>query len=106
MGGAPVKGKIATYFKDHPGVHVYAEELCSDLDETRGRVLSGIAHLIRLDQFPGLIRIGKGGPWVYRPEGMPATAAKPMFEQVAKTKAGDLILQDEVGNLYRAKELE
>ena len=68
-----------------------------------------ISGILREDQLPGLEVKIAGRSWIYRPsasKAKEAAATRRVFEELATAKGGDLIIQDQDGNLYRAKELE
>jgi hypothetical protein len=112
MGGVPIRGKLVRFFHEHPGVQVYAHEIGAALNESPKRVMDGMTNLLQDGRMEGLIRVQNGGPYIYKgsqfasPVDAHVTGNKPLFEEIGKTKKGDIIIQDEHGNLYKAIELE
>lgn len=109
MGGYPIRDKLIIYFKKHPGVQIFVDDLAAELEEDRERVLSGVGNLMRENRLPGLEKIAIAGPWIYK--GPPTASngqvdSKSIFEFRWKTKKGDLIIESDDGTLYRAVELE
>lgn len=107
MGGVSIRPKLIKYFRERPGVQVYAEDITYDLGEDRKRIFAGINNMITEKKLPGLQRVSKGGPFVYNGPGQVVNGdAKELFQLIGESKLGDMILEGEDGKLYRAKELE
>lgn len=105
-----ITADLAKYFRDHVGQEVFLKDLENEFPSfTKLQIQGNINNLNRTNSAVQVETLLKGQSWIYRPgaNGKPgAVTAKRMFEEVAVTKAGALIIQDESGNLYRATELE
>jgi hypothetical protein len=97
---------IMKYFEDRPGVNVYVDDLAKEAQASREQVQSCISNMKR--EVPEFVIevVVHGNVWRY--VGHPKPAAKPgkrMFEELAVTKAGDILIQDQDGAVYKAVEL-
>lgn len=99
-----VQANIAEYFGKHPGETIYLDDLILTLNLDKKATLSAVATIIRLDKLPGLEIIYRARAWRYTP-GKKVSKSAHVFEELARTKNGDLVLQDDQGALYRATEL-
>jgi hypothetical protein len=109
---AGVKGmlrpQIMKYFEEHIGVNVYVEDVARFANCDRDQAQSAINNLRRdVPEFPIQIVV-RGSVYRYMGPGKPAVDAKPgkrVFEELAVTKAGDILIQDQDGAVYKAVEL-
>lgn len=113
MSGTPAKHAkgyfrpaVMRYFEEHTGAHVYVEDIATAVKASREQVQSCISNMKReLPEF-AIETIVTGN--VYRYSGAPKPEVKPgkrMFEELAVTKAGDILIQDQDGAVYKAVEL-
>lgn len=105
--GMKIKPIILKHFIEHPGAVVFFDDLQEAIISANGEKASrpGIQFAVKQ-----LIEEGKpievesnGRAWIYRPNGRKND--KRMFEELAVTKSGDILIQDELGNVYKAVEL-
>lgn len=96
---------LMKYFEDHPGVNIYADDLANELKMDRRTLTTSIAWIIREDKLPGLCKLAKPGPYVYKPNNKKAASSTTYYELLAVTKKGELVIQSEDGTLYKAVEL-
>jgi hypothetical protein len=108
MGGTPIMHKILEVLIQNKNQLVTLGQIQEETEIPSAKILAAINNFRRYnEEGTHLSVIQKGRVWRYsdivssndQPE-------KSLFECIAHTKKGDLILQDEQGNLYRAIELE
>lgn len=89
-----------------PGATFWVDDLMTDLGATRVQVQGSANYLIH-NGHPIRV-VNKGTAWTYdeKPPAPEAPAEQLMFEQIGTTRIGDLILQDQNSNLYRATALD
>lgn len=102
-----IRPQVIEFLSKAPGSTHYLKDLAAGFAVTEKQMGECIAGIIRDEQLPGLEVTIRGRAWVYRP-GAESKQGKGtrVFEELAATKSGDLIIQDQDGKLYRAKELE
>lgn len=99
-----LRAKIMQHFEEHPGVVVWLHDLVEATGCKDPRPIQiAVQQLRSRDDYPVEIKIN-GQSWIYRPKGAEANG-KRVFEELAITKAGELLIQDEAGKVYLAKEL-
>jgi hypothetical protein len=111
VAGAPnrkiIKPKLLEYLMKFPNQTQYVGDLAASLGVEDQNVRNTMNGIIRENTLPGLEIIVKGRSWVYRPDPkVGQSRGARVFEELAETKSGDIIIQDQDGRLYRAKELE
>lgn len=103
-----IKPQVMEFLAKSPGADHYVGDLANGFKVSETKIQDCINNIIVSGSMPGLEVKIRGRCWVYRPgktvEKVPAS--KRVFEELAETKGGDLIIQDQDGRLYRAKELE
>lgn len=118
MSGAQIKPKLISYFRQHPGIDVYVDDIVHALDETRERVLGGMTNILNPNQhnsaavreFAKYIEKRGTGVWRYRPPDQKQQdnerPNKRLFTELGgPTKDGYFILECEDGKLFRAEEM-
>lgn len=104
---AGITGELARYFRDHTGVEVFLKDLQEEFPKyTTIQIQSNINNMNRTNTEVKVDTLLKGQSWIYRPKGKQSPTNKRVFEEIAVTKTGALIIQDESGTLYKATELE
>lgn len=100
-----------------PGLEIFSDEMAEKLGTDTDSIRSCISNLRREHPEYPLEVCVRGRSWRYlgdaekKAEGMPnplkAKEIKPkrIFEELAVTKAGELLIQDDKGTVYLAKEL-
>ena len=104
-----ITAELARYFRDHVGQEVFLKDLAAEFPQyTTIQIQSNINNLNRTNTEVRVTTLIKGQSWTYRPKGKDAAtvASKRIFEEIAVTKSGAIIVQDESGNLFKATELE
>lgn len=102
---------LLEYMEKHPDVTIYRDSIASDLGLTPAQVQQNIYGLWYRNVAGAKDRIQtvvNGNAWIYRSATTkPAVPTQPkrVFEELAITKAGELLIQDEAGTVYLAKEL-
>lgn len=104
-----VSASVREYFTTHPGVEVPLSELKSAIGKqvSNSVIHNAISYLRVRGDFP-IETLAHGRIWRHRPAATAPAAAKNdkrVFEELAITKTGDIIIQDEEGKVYRAVEL-
>jgi hypothetical protein len=113
-----VSAAVRQYFAERPGMEVPLSELKAYLKRDANKeVPSAVVHnsisYLKNQQSFQIETIALGRIWRYRPAAVVAPPQNPdavlchkrMFEELATTKNGDLLIQDENGKVYRAEEL-
>lgn len=104
MGAPRVFIKIIDLFKQHEGREISLDFICRETGLDRKQVMSGLKTARQ--HLPGIEWVVIGASLRYSgPIESPAQVTKRVFEEIAVTKAGDIVIQDETGTLYRATEL-
>lgn len=100
--GTVRRAVIARYLEAKPGQTVYLQDIAKDLGADSRTVQRGIYALIKSDSLPIAV-VHAGQAWRYDPNG--AKGGGRLFEELATTKQGHILVQDEHGNVYRLEEL-
>lgn len=116
-----LSGRLMRIFLNRPGLIQYAMDLVNETGATDPRAVASAISYLRTDTElgKGIDIVARGVAWRYNPLPKPAELApvqpaapspppKParrVFEELAVTKAGELLIQDEAGVVYLAKEL-
>ena len=98
------RSDILHYMENHIGENVYVDDISQAANCTREQAQAAINNM-RHDAFP-IESIVAGNVWRYTGETAKAQKqSKRMFEELAVTKSGDILIQDLDGVVYRAVEL-
>lgn len=106
MGADRTTPKVLEYLRDKTGMVIHYAELERAVNLNHTQVLNVIGTLRR--NHPGSVSIIEQGS-VFKWNGFGATNAHPigkLYELLAHTKSGRILVQDEDGNLYTLTELE
>lgn len=105
--GQSVQPRVLHYLEQHVGENVYHQDVSKQLDLTESQVKEAIYHLRKKDNLSGSIEVVVAGSiWRYDPSKRESKkSGKRIFEELGVTHQGEIILQDEEGNLFRASEL-
>lgn len=100
-----IRAKLVEYFIKNQGVPVFLKDIREFTGATSDvAVQNAISNLRGEGDWESKIMIQAAGRvWVYRDIPMPT--GKRLFEELAVTKTGDIIIQDNDGKVYRAVEL-
>lgn len=123
MGAPRTTPQVLEYLMNHPGLVVYRRQIVEATGLDESQVRNAILNL-RNRTGENIEVVMHGASWIWRPRpgvdyGMgptpaateptaPVSAApaqRRVFEQIGTTRSGDLVIQCEQGNLYRAIEL-
>lgn len=103
MGGSPIRSKVMAHVESHTGVHVHLDTMANELKIDRDKVQAAVSNLMRaMPDYP-LKTVVAGNVWVYQPNS--GKVSKRLYEELATTKSGTILVQDEVGVVYSLTEL-
>lgn len=94
-----IETAVRKYLSDRPGQEVYLSDIETDLSLTHQTAQSAAYRLERRDA--AIVKV-MNGVYSYRPAGRVGTR---MFEELAVTKNGRILIQDEDGTVYVAEVL-
>lgn len=104
-----LRPKVLEFLHKHPGVEVFASDLAEVTGTDTRAIQSCLSNYLREATPVDLQVVVRGNSWRYLPNGKPSAPkgsdAKRVFEELATTKAGELLIQDEAGTVYLAREL-
>lgn len=109
MGSTPVRHEVLAVITKRPGEIIYLKDIVAATGLDEKQVQSAINNMRRDDPTleSTIQTVARGQAWRYDPTGRRRKdGEKRMFEELAVTKTGALIIQDQDGNLYRAEELQ
>lgn len=124
MGAPYIRAIVRKYFMEHPGVHVWLDDLMEALkiqgkNPSTGGVQGAVAQLIDFDM--EIFVVERGQCWIYTPGKTPKMeeqrevappeqrvrlTSRRLFELVHTTKAGAWILEDEEGEMVIVKPVD
>lgn len=104
MSNRGIMGKLRARFASTPGLVLYARDLADEFGVDVRVIQVTMANIRREHPGDGIVVHIPAQAWVFQPDNVPNGSSR-MFEQLAVTKSGELIVQDEQGVLYRAAEL-
>lgn len=127
MGYPTYRAALHRYFMDHPGRHIWLDELIEvaqkviGKEPTRGSIQHAITRMMETN--PDIQVVERANCWIYRPnssqvkeitkesvekvEQKPSTVkVRRLFELVHTTKQGAMILEDEDGVTIVVKEVD
>jgi hypothetical protein len=100
---------VHEYFVLHPGTDITISELREAYPKYDEHAIQNAISYLRINKKLQIDQVAQGRVWRYRPTaaGKPTSPVygKRMFEELAVTKTGDVLIQDEEGKVYRAVEL-
>jgi len=91
---------VLQYFIDHPNVEVSLSELSGATGLDNQHVRNAVRYLGQ-NKTDRLEEIHAGLAWKYSA----GAKGKRLFEELATTKSGDILVQDESGTLYKLEEM-
>ena len=101
-----LSARLIEEFTRKPGETLYLNDLTKDLAAESLALRGAISYLRHHTALGANIEVvAPARAWRYSPNGPAASTGKRVFEELATTKSGDLIIQDAEGTLYRAVEL-
>lgn len=101
-----IAAKVFQWLEQRPGLVCYSEDIAQGLDVEKAVINNAINWLKNGKNLP-IETVLPGSAWRYDPNKQPQKkTVHSLFELVGKAKNGDLILQDEEGGLFRAKEID
>lgn len=98
---------IMKYFEEHTGVSVYVDDLAKAAGCSRDQAQSCVNNIRREVPSFSIEVVVTGNVWRYvgKPSAQTGKPGKRIFEELAVTKTGDILIQDEAGSVYKAVEL-
>lgn len=115
-----IRTEILRVLTDKPGQVVYADEIMEKTGNTKSQVQKVMMNLLR-EELPGLSIAVAGNAWCYitgqqtvnvdtllKGTFVPPRKKKVelrVFEEVGRTKSGEIMIRDQDMNLYTAKEM-
>jgi len=84
------------------GLTVYREDMARDLGVNSNAIIQAV-NTLRRNGHTEIEVVMRGNAWRI---GADKKTQHALYEQIGVTKSGDLILQDEEGQLYRAREID
>lgn len=112
-----LRARIQERLHKNPGLEMWSSDLAKELGVEERDIQQSVSGLLRdVPDYPLEVCV-RGRSWRYLPNGEKASAEVPkqlkgkdyrpkrIFEELATTKAGELLIQDEAGTVYIAKEL-
>lgn len=105
---------ILKYLEDRPGVRVYVEDIAKAIGCTRDQAQSAMSNLRNDVPSLPITTVISGNVWIFGtaaatdaalPSRRPIPKPKRIFEELAVTKSGEILIQDESGTIYRASEM-
>lgn len=119
-----VRPQLMSYFRKHPGVTVWLDDICTELKVTNPRkVQQGIGNMRQDEPVVGayIEVVRPGQAWVYKPPAVegaavpaqpaPAAPAFPsqgrneLFEKLGMLQDESALLRDEGGNIWTARRM-
>ena len=103
-----LRAKLQEYFSKRPGQTIYISDLMTDVGASSEEAMRESVNSLRtsVQGWTDTLQVEiNGRAWVYKPPAGKSVSAKRVFEELAVTKAGDIIIQDEQGRIYKAQEL-
>jgi hypothetical protein len=100
-----ITGQIKEYFVGNTGRTITLSELTSNLKNDARVIQQSMASILR-EKTPGFAVVVRAKAWKYDPATRPETKSdKRMFEEIGKTREGEIVIQDDNGVLYLARNL-
>lgn len=94
---------VGRYMRQSPGIQIHFHDIAKDTGLELSQVNNALSQMCRNgDQ--GIYRV-KSGVYIYRPETVaqetPQNTGPKMYEEVGTTKAGERVIRDENGILWK-----
>lgn len=102
---------ILKYLEGRPGVRVYVDDIARSIGCTRDQAQSAMSNLRNDVPSLPIEVVLPGNVWRFGPPSVvrdglrPELPTKRIFEELAVTKSGEILIQDEAGAIYRASEM-
>lgn len=98
-----ISGRLREMLERSPGKVFYLKDLMEELGAPEVAIQNAAARAVREGSGAYKVHINARA-WVYSPNGT-VNGTKRVFEELAVTKDGAILIQDEHGTIYRAVEL-
>lgn len=98
-----VTGPLIHWIKDHPDVMFHIAEPANDLGLLAGSIGMALIQLAKNPNFP-LEKLEERGTYIYHSNGVKGSEKKDepeLYEKVGLTQAGETIVRDEKGLLWK-----
>lgn len=123
MGAVWIKDKVLKYLADHPGLVVWRDDMAKDLNLLPSSIAAAIGNMIREGKEASthivVVQSGRAWRWSEKPttppvpprgggNGVASTGApaRKLYEELAVTKGGTILVQSEDGQVYRLADLD
>jgi hypothetical protein len=109
MGHEILRPRVAHYFDTHIGTTVYISELVQALKLEPRQIQNAIANGVRVKFNHWDTRlevVQRGNAWRWHGNNKKANDGSLLFERIAITKSGVVLVQDENGTVYKLTELD
>ena len=103
MGAKATQPAVLEYLTKNADVHVYVHDICRNTNLNKQSVLSAISRIKA--KHPNLETISAGNQWIWRSKVADEKKGKRLFEELAQTRSGEVLVQDEEGAIYKLTEL-
>lgn len=97
-----VSARFRELLERSPGTIFYLRDLVAELGMAEVAIQNTAARAVRENEAYKVHLSARA--WVYAPNGV-SSKGKRMFEELAETRDGAVLIQDEHGNIYKAVEL-
>lgn len=103
-----IAASIMQFFEQHPDEVLYRNDIASSLDLTEDQVRDNMRNVLRTPFSACITIVSRGNAWMYTPLSDIAEERPPTetFTLVSELNNGALVLQDGVGNLFRATKID
>lgn len=102
----PVTGPLLEYLNEHQNMTVTVGELVKAIDHNRNAIQKGMAGIASAHPERCEI-VAAGNCWVWHSTTTEKTIGKgTVFEYLAETKSGTILVQSDDGTVYRLAELD
>jgi hypothetical protein len=104
-----ISAKVMEFFAQRPGQIIWLGELAADLQVSEQVAQTAVTNIrAKHPEFP-IETVARGRAWAHKPATQEQSSnGKPVrrvFEELAVTKVGELLIQDDKGTVYLAREL-
>lgn len=109
--GSSIQPRVLRHLTEHEGQVIYRNDIGEDLGLTEVQVGSAVHKLLTNPDTCGQIEVViRGRAWRYRSNTQNGVVVRKIdpklgYHEIAFNKSGNLILQDDNGKVYEAKEL-
>ena len=106
--GQKISRRLIAYFLDNPNIEINARDLKSEFNISDQQLSSSISYIRNQDWNGARVKlqtIVPGTLWMWHQNGADKSESRPLYEHLATTRTGDILVQDEDGAVYKLTEL-